>query len=256
MVHMAKHRQHTTPIRIALLASILIHGAILVMCGRMITRPAQKNHIRVDLVTLPAFSPSREIARPIEHLQEVNTAPVVKAKPVSTETRLPEPSRIRETGVALSPARTAEPIRHTPPPLPYAYAMVQDIIHGAKDLYIPRIPTTLPSRSSFNDTINDTIESYLALIYRRIEEIRTYPPAAKRQGIEGSVRLGFLLFKDGRLGDIKVTESSSYAMLDKAAIENVRAGDPYPPFPSEIRENSLSIEVPIVFRLMDTSTRN
>jgi len=253
MVH---HRQNNTSIRIAVLASLLIHGALLFVCGRMIPRPAHKNYIRVDLVMLPAFLPSREIPQPIKPLQEVHDEPVLKAKPLSAQAHLPRPPQIRETGDALSPARTAEPIRHTPPPLPYSHTLVQDIIHGARDLHIPRIPTTLPSRSSLNDKINDTIEAYLALIYQRIEEIRTYPPAAKRQGIEGSVRLGFLLFKDGRLGDIRVTESSSYTMLDKAAIENVRAGDPYPPFPAEIRENSLRIEVPIVFRLMDSSTRN
>ncbi|MGA1794598.1 MAG: energy transducer TonB [bacterium] len=248
---MGHNRQTNTAIRIAVLASLLIHGVFLGVCGRMISPAVHRDCIKVDLVMLPAISTPQDIPRPKAPPLKDHAAPASKTKPLIAQTSLPRPRQIRESGHAPSVIRTAQPMRHAPP-RPYANTTVQDIIHGARDVHIPRIPTVLSSRSSFNEKI----EAYLALIYQRIEEIRTYPPAAKRQGIEGSVRLGFLLFRDGRLGDIRVTESSSYAMLDQAAIENVKAGDPYPPFPSDIREESIRIEVPIVFRLMETSTRN
>lgn len=249
---MGEHRQASTALRIAVLASLLIHGVLLGMCGRMISPPVHKNCIKVDLVMLPALSTPRELPQRKEPLRTDHAASALKAKPLTAQTPLPRPRQIRESGDTPSMILAAQPIRHPSPPVRYAHSFVRDIIHGAKDVHIPRIPAVLPSRSSFNEKI----EAYLALIYQRIEEIRTYPPAAKRKGIQGSVRLGFLLFRDGRLGDIKVTESSSYAMLDQAAVENVRAGDPYPPFPSDIREDSIRIEVPIVFRLTETAARN
>ena len=50
----------------------------------------------------------------------------------------------------------------------------------------------------------------------------TYPPAARRAGEEGTVRLKVLVDEKGRPRDVAVATSSGFARLDEAAIAAVR----------------------------------
>ena len=50
----------------------------------------------------------------------------------------------------------------------------------------------------------------------------TYPPAARRAGEEGTVRLKVLVDEKGRPRDVTVANSSGFSRLDQAAIEAVR----------------------------------
>jgi periplasmic protein TonB len=50
----------------------------------------------------------------------------------------------------------------------------------------------------------------------------TYPPASRRAGEEGTVRLKVLVDTSGRPSNVAVTQSSGFAKLDQAAVEAVR----------------------------------
>jgi len=50
----------------------------------------------------------------------------------------------------------------------------------------------------------------------------TYPPAARRAGEEGTVRLRILVDERGKPQDVQIAKGSGFALLDKAAIEAVR----------------------------------
>lgn len=50
----------------------------------------------------------------------------------------------------------------------------------------------------------------------------TYPPAARRAGEEGTVRLKVLVDEKGRPKDVSVATSSGFARLDEAAVAAVR----------------------------------
>jgi protein TonB len=49
-----------------------------------------------------------------------------------------------------------------------------------------------------------------------------YPPAARQQGLEGTVTLHLELLADGTVGEVKVAQSSGHALLDTAAQETAR----------------------------------
>jgi protein TonB len=72
----------------------------------------------------------------------------------------------------------------------------------------------------------------------KIERIgnQNYPEAARRQGIYGSLRLTVSLYSDGRVEKIDINQSSGSKILDSAAIQIVRMGAPYAPFPKEMRD--------------------
>ena len=49
-----------------------------------------------------------------------------------------------------------------------------------------------------------------------------YPRLARRRGYEGSVILEVMVLRDGTVGDLRVSTSSGYELLDRAAVASVR----------------------------------
>jgi len=71
-----------------------------------------------------------------------------------------------------------------------------------------------------------------------------YPPLARRMGWSGKVIVSFTVGLDGSAEDISVVESSSYAALDKNAIEAVKKSCPLPKPTIKV-----VLLMPIVYRL-------
>ena len=77
-----------------------------------------------------------------------------------------------------------------------------------------------------------------------------YPERARRERWEGVVFLRVLVDQQGKSKKIEVSRSSSFAILDRAAVEAVKAWRFYPARYGE-REMESWVRVPIVFRLSD-----
>ena len=78
-------------------------------------------------------------------------------------------------------------------------------------------------------------EQLLRTIRRQIERVWSYPDAARRDGLEGTVWLRFRIAPDGSVAQVEVDRSSGHALLDDAAITAVRRAGPYPPYGGPIR---------------------
>jgi protein TonB len=110
--------------------------------------------------------------------------------------------------------------------------------------------TILSSSSNHSQKLNkDHLSNYLTIIRNRIEENRNYPFLARRQGLEGMVIVIFSLNYNGSLEDIKVKKSSGYKLLDQAALEAIEKATPFPPFPKALKEKTLSLVLPLCFKL-------
>jgi len=90
---------------------------------------------------------------------------------------------------------------------------------------------------------------YQDIIKQKIESCRRYPNWAKKQGLEGTVYLAFVVLSSGVAKDIKIVQSSGFSILDKEAVSTVKRANPFPPIPEEMRVSSLSMEVSVVFTL-------
>lgn len=90
---------------------------------------------------------------------------------------------------------------------------------------------------------------YQDMVKQRIEEARRYPIFAKRQGIEGTVHLSFIVLSNGISRDIKIIHSSASKILDEEAVATIKRVNLFPPFPKEIKTSFIQIEVSIVFTL-------
>jgi protein TonB len=93
-----------------------------------------------------------------------------------------------------------------------------------------------------------TIDAYLATIRKHIQESLVYPPAARRLGLAGQVRLRFTIEGDGRVaGDsLHIVGGSDASLLQDGAVETIRNIAAFPPPPA----GSIGIEVPVLFSLI------
>lgn len=89
---------------------------------------------------------------------------------------------------------------------------------------------------------------YLRRFRRHVQESLVYPLAARRQGLRGTVELDVSLDPSGRVRDVRVARSSSYGILDDAAVDALRRLDPLP-LPESLPRRSLVIRLPLVFDL-------
>ncbi|MFV8818826.1 energy transducer TonB [Haliea sp. E17] len=87
--------------------------------------------------------------------------------------------------------------------------------------------------------------AYLLDWRQRLEAVgnKYYPEASVRYGMYGNLKLLVAIRSDGSLEDVKVLESSGYAVLDEAAIKIVRMAAPYSPFPDELAATTDMLEI-------------
>lgn len=71
-----------------------------------------------------------------------------------------------------------------------------------------------------------------------------YPDVARRMGWEGRVLVAFLILPDGTVRNVRVVRGSGFPVLDRNAVEAVRAASPFPRPPAEAE-----IVTPVVYKL-------
>lgn len=93
---------------------------------------------------------------------------------------------------------------------------------------------------------NDELSNYLSLIISKIERNKRYPPLARRNGIEGMVKVKFSIDQNGALLGLAIERGSGFELLDQEALSMVRRASPFPP-----PEKNFELSLTIVFRLKD-----
>jgi protein TonB len=93
------------------------------------------------------------------------------------------------------------------------------------------------------------IASYNQLVAAHLQRFKQYPPQAKAAGERGVARLSFSLGRNGQVLASRLGGSSGHAALDAETLAMVRRAQPFPAFPSEIRQASMSFSVPVDFSL-------
>lgn len=99
-----------------------------------------------------------------------------------------------------------------------------------------------PSVSAVNAT------HYQDLLLAHIGRYRRYSADARREGMEGTVWVRFLLDRNGQVLRAWVDKSSGRALLDEEAISAVRRAEPLPRIPNALPDR-IDITLPIEFDL-------
>ncbi len=117
---------------------------------------------------------------------------------------------------------------------------------------LPTLKELLPeptwsSSSARNDapvslnTRDPVYVTYFTKIKQLIESQWEYPELALRYGLQGRLALEFTIGGNGRLDQLRLIRSSGSQLLDEEALRAIKAAAPFPPIPSWIKPNPLSI---------------
>jgi protein TonB len=111
---------------------------------------------------------------------------------------------------------------------------------------------TTGSQSSVTTGGNKGVQqSYIATLSARLAKHKRYPNSARKRGQEGTVTLFFVVRRDGKVTESYISLSSGYKKLDDAVIRMLKKASPLPPFPEDMEQESLTIRIPIEFKLND-----
>ena len=111
------------------------------------------------------------------------------------------------------------------------------------------VKTEPPSTNFSSLDLGELHRSFHGKIWQRVAKVKYYPRMARKRGFEGKPIVAFTLESNGELVDLKLIEASNYDLLNKAALETIRRGIPYPPIPEPLGKNSISFNLPISYVL-------
>ncbi|WP_454618890.1 energy transducer TonB [Bradyrhizobium cenepequi] len=110
----------------------------------------------------------------------------------------------------------------------------------------PASPTVSAPKSSVSAPPSSVAVRFQQVLMQHIERFQRYPGAARRAHLEGTVKLAFVMDRDGKIVDAWVRSSSGQSVLDREAVEALRRAEPLPSIPSEL-PGRLSVLLPVSF---------
>ncbi|MDP6656814.1 MAG: energy transducer TonB [Nitrospinaceae bacterium] len=93
------------------------------------------------------------------------------------------------------------------------------------------------------------LKGYSRGVQRKIAARKKYPRKAKREGKQGQVTVQFTVMKSGEIKDLLLVAGTSYAELNKAAMDAVKRAAPFPGLPEELGQDFLELVLPFNFTI-------
>jgi TonB family protein len=88
---------------------------------------------------------------------------------------------------------------------------------------------------------------YAARLQERLARGIQFPEREKQMGASGQVQLRLHVMRTGALTDAVVIQSSGLPALDRVALEAAVRQSPYPPFPKEVTQPEVWLDLPVLF---------
>ncbi|MFZ5447782.1 MAG: energy transducer TonB [Thermodesulfobacteriota bacterium] len=93
------------------------------------------------------------------------------------------------------------------------------------------------------------LQGYLKEIRRLLEKHKDYPWEARQRHIQGVTVITFTISSAGTVESYRVSRSSGKDILDEATRQTIRRVGKFPPIPTELNRQNITIEIPLAFRL-------
>ena len=151
--------------------------------------------------------------------------------------RVPEPRVMSAAPEAPSSATVvAEPLRSLEPaPTPEIFKPV------APETPRPALVMELPT--------DGMIAAYGSDFKAAVDKNRRYPRVAQERNWQGTAMVLVKVLPGGRLGDVSITKSSGFDLLDDTARDMVKTAQ-LPAIPDALRNHGFEMRVPVEFKLL------
>lgn len=213
-----------TLLKAAILVSLALHLLVLASAGGLLPAinmpPLPHSTLQLTLLKTPPSAPPARADILAQHHSDGGSP----ATAISNDDLVPTPPE------KLQPRATLASRQAAPTPVPSQQATPPDTRQHAR----------LGAAA-----VGVSWAGYVENWRRRVESIgnRHYPAEARARGLYGSLELVVVLRDSGELMDVRIARSSGNPVLDQAAINIVRMGAPYPPFPAKLAQEYASLEV-------------
>ena len=178
----------------------------------------------------PKAAPAGKIAKSPPAIAKKN-AMVGKTIPSPIPENPTSPDRSREE------PRTREPIEDKTVVVERPLPSVKELLPSANWSSL----NTHPDGPVSLNTRDPVYVTYFTKIKQSIEQQWEYPEMALRYGLQGKLWLEFTIGGSGQLERLRVIRSSGSELLDQEAVRAIKAAAPFPPIPTWIKSNPLSI---------------
>lgn len=168
---------------------------------------------------------------------------VEKPKPVVKEKTPPKPERVVKR---VEPKPKPAPTQSAKPAETVAKTQSTANTQASSNASSAAKAAAAPAGVAVNPAVR---QSYFDQIAAKLARSKRYPKASHRRGEEGEAKLAFVLDRTGNVLESYIVSSSGSARLDRAALEMLKRAQPLPPFPDNLTQSTLKIEVPVSFRL-------
>lgn len=92
-------------------------------------------------------------------------------------------------------------------------------------------------------------QGFINGVRNQVTKAKYYPRVARKRGFEGNPIVAFTLGGKGKLIKLILAQPSDHKILNEAALETIRRGVPYPPIPEQLKEKSITFNLPISYIL-------
>lgn len=223
---------------------------ILVICaGERVLHRLPHTVIDVELRDLPHITERRVPAPAARNVASAVPAHRNVAPPSHPPAAVEVPRFVAPVTPAVPVAEIA-PTPAVPSPAMTIPAPVREAVRSQPSPPVP-VPAPAPARPAQPDS-GAARARYLAVVRGMIEKFKEYPVMARRGRMEGTVVVRFVLVRSGVVREAAVIRSSGSGLLDAAALRAVRSAGGFPPVPAEIAGSDITMEVPLIFRLVGT----
>lgn len=226
---------------------VLAHGAIAagMLRWRDAIDPAEPAAaIVIDFAPMPvgpAMLQTEIPPGPEQTTSEAMPEQKVEQKPVEEPPQL-SPAPNPELAVE-PPQEVKQEIAEAPRPLVSTTTAPQ-----SAPMQMAAIPAA-PTQGQLNPNNPRAIPTWKTQIVALLERNKRYPTAARSRHQQGIAQVFFSLDRQGRVLDSRIVHSAGAASLDEEALALLNRAQPFPPPPSQLAGERVTLTVPIRFSL-------
>jgi protein TonB len=270
VLHDAVDDRETVRWSVSAATIVVLHGVLVALAVTWYAQPAPRGvtipAIMVDMASVSSAPQSTPLdLAPGPVMQEADASPPEPARQEVAEEQLAPTPPQQNPEVAAPPEQKVQPAPPTPEPriaqeqkpAPVKPRVVRR--DAKKPTDAPPAPrTSAPPRAERQanaasapsaGTSASTIASFSQLVAAHLQRFKQYPHAAKAAGQQGVARLSFTLGRGGQVLASRLAGSSGHAALDAETMAMVRRAQPFPSFPPDIKQGTMSFSVPIQFSI-------
>jgi protein TonB len=216
----------------AITTSVMLHAVWFIQSGN--TPDAKQTGIHAHaIVTRLTFAAPEPITRPEPvAFQEPMMEPLPKPEPVTKKLK---PASVKKP----KPVKKKRPVLIAKRKMKSVAEEIDKPSVPAEPVQVASVPAAIapPALAPTEPTIDEGLleqerQRYLAGLIAHIEQHKWYPRAARRRGLQGEVKISFLLLADGSIRHIEVKKGPK--LLRTAAARAVAKAEPMPMPPANI----------------------